>query len=380
MKQVPFLDLKRQHARIHTGIREALERVVDSQAFILSTEVAELEREIAAYGRTSHAIGCASGSDALLLALMALGIGPGDKVLTTPFTFFATAGSISLAGAQPVFADIDPATFNLDPDQAARALRNDPRIRAILPVHLYGACAYMDELLRLGREYGIPVIEDAAQAIGAERDGRRAGSMGAVGCFSFFPTKNLGGYGDGGMLTTADHNLDALLRALRVHGSRQRYFHERLGLNSRLDSLQAAVLRVKLRCLDHWTEERQRHAGFYRRRLDELAAPVLPPPAGPAHDRHVYHQFVIRAGRRDELRSWLQAHGVASEIYYPLPLHLQECFRFLGRQTGDFPAAEEAARTVLALPIFAELEEHELDYVCRAIAAFYRGLEPDDLL
>ncbi len=370
-RRIPLLDLRAQYESIRSEVESAVLAVFESQQFILGPDVAALESEIAAHCGVRFAIGCGSGTDALLLALRALDIGPGDEVLTTPFTFFATAGAIANVGARPVFADIDPATFNIDPAQARAVLDSHPRIKALLPVHLYGLCADMDPLLELARERGIPVIEDAAQAIGAEYRGRRAGSMGAVGCFSFFPTKNLGGAGEGGILTTSDEALAGRLRALRVHGSRVRYFHDEVGTNSRLDTLQAAVLRVKLRHLDAWTARRIGLAALYRETLGRLGAPVVPPPLPPYPACHVYHQFVIRAPQRDRLREHLAAAGIGSEIYYPLPLHLQKCFASLGYAEGDFPESERAAREVLALPIYPELGPEGVLAVCDAIHSFY---------
>jgi len=367
--RIPLLDLRAQYESIRPEVEEAVRRVFESQQFILGPDVAALEQEVAAYCGVRHAVGCGSGTDALLLALRALGIGPGDEVLTTPFTFFATAGAIANAGARPVFADIDPATFNLDPARARAAMERHPRIKAVLPVHLYGLCADMDPLLDLARQRGTPVIEDAAQAIGAEYRGRRAGSMGAIGCFSFFPTKNLGGAGEGGILTTNDSALAERLRALRVHGSRVRYFHDEVGTNSRLDTLQAAVLRVKLRRLEEWTSRRIRIAALYR---EKLPAPVVAPPLPPWPARHVYHQFVIRAPQRDRLRQHLAAAGIGSEIYYPLPLHRQQCFAPLGYGEGAFPESERASREVLALPIYAELPQDAVLEICGAIGAFYK--------
>ena len=369
--EIPLLDLRAQYASIRAEVEQAVRRVLESQQCILGPDVAALEEEIAAYCGTKHAVGCGSGTDALLLALRALDIGPGDEVLTTPFTFFATAGAVANVGARPVFADIDPRTFNLDPAAARDALRRHPRVKAILPVHLFGLCADMDEFLAMAAERGIAVIEDAAQAIGAEHRGRRAGSMGAIGCFSFFPTKNLGGAGEGGILTTSDDRLAERLRALRVHGSRVRYYHDEVGTNSRLDTLQAAILRVKLKRLEQWTARRIAHAGLYRKTLAELGAPVHAPelPAWPS--RHVYHQFVIRAPQRDRLRRWLAGQGIASEIYYPLPLHRQKCFLHLGYEPGALPESERAAAEVLALPIYPELEPEQVARICRSIRDFY---------
>jgi dTDP-4-amino-4,6-dideoxygalactose transaminase len=368
--RIPLLDLQAQHAAIGAEVMAEIARVVDSQQFILGPHVAELETRVAEYCGARHAVGCASGSDALYLALLALGVGHGDKVITAPFTFFATGGAIVRAGATPVFVDIDPATFNMDAGLLAETLDRHPGAKAMIPVHLYGACADMDAINRLAAKQGIPVIEDAAQSIGAEYQGRRAGSLGRVACFSFFPSKNLGGYGDGGMLTTNDADLAGRLRMLRVHGSRERYIHEYVGINSRLDSLQAAVLCVKLRHLDAWTARRQENAALYRQHL--AATPVTPPAAAPHTTRHVYNQFVIRAPRRDELRGYLTERGIGTEIYYPIPLHLQTCFASLGHRRGHFPVAELAAAESLALPIYPELTPADIGYLCKSIAAFYR--------
>ncbi len=370
--RIPLVDLQAQHRKIREEVLAALLRVVDSQTFILGEEVEALERELAAYCGTRFAVGCASGTDALFLALLALGIGPGDEVVTSPYTFFATAGAIVRAGARPVFADVEAGSFNLDAERAARVACSRPAVRAVIVVHLFGACADMDPLCEAASRRGIAVIEDAAQAIGAEYKGRRAGSLGTMGCFSFYPSKNLGGYGDGGLLTTNDEELAARLRALRVHGSRERYRHEWVGINSRLDALQAAVLRVKLRHLDRWTEARVRNAEYYRRRFAELGLPVAAPAAPPYASRHVWNQFVIRAPERDRLREHLTSWGIGTEVYYPIPLHLQPCFRDLGYRPGDFPVSEQLAREALALPVYPELSEESLEAVVQAIAAFYR--------
>jgi dTDP-4-amino-4,6-dideoxygalactose transaminase len=371
LKQIPLLDLGAQHAQIRTEVLAEVTRVIDSQKFIMGEDVKKLEQEVAAYSQAAFGIGCASGSDALFLAMLGLGIGPGDGVLTTPYTFFATAGAIVRLGATPVFVDIDPHTFNLDVNQVADAVAANPKIRAIMPVHLFGACADMDAVLKLAGESGLSVVEDAAQSIGSEYKNRRAGSMGNVGCFSFFPSKNLGGYGDGGMLTTNDPALAAKLAALRVHGASKKYYHEWVGVNSRLDALQAAVLRVKLRYLDSWTEGRQRNADHYRRILGGQGLPVELP-AVPAHTtRHIYNQFVIVAPRRDELQAHLKQQGIGTEVYYPLPLHLQTCFANLGYHAGDFPVSERLARESLALPVYPELPLDSIDYVCERIREFY---------
>lgn len=370
-KQIPLLDLKAQHARIREEVLAQIVQVADSQRFILGEEVRQFESEIAAYCGAGFAVGCASGSDALFLALLALEIHPGDEVLTTPYTFFATAGAISRLGAVPVFADVDEGTFNLDPNRVAEVLASHPKIRAIIPVHLFGGCADMDPLCALATERGIPVIEDAAQAIGSEYKGRRAGSIGQVGCFSFFPSKNLGGYGDGGMITTNDASLAERLTALRIHGRTGKYFHRWVGINSRLDALQAAVLRVKLRHLDAWSAGRQRNAERYRARLAESGAPVIPAAPAACQTRHVYNQFVIRCPERDALQAHLKKQGVGSEVYYPLPLHLQPCYEELGYSKGDFPVSERLAAESLALPVHSELAAEDIDYICESIRSFY---------
>jgi dTDP-4-amino-4,6-dideoxygalactose transaminase len=369
-RKVPLLDLAALHAPLRDEILAEMIRVVDSQKFIMGDDVRELERLMAEYSGTRFAIGCASGSDALVLALMAAGVGPGDRVLTTPYTFFATAGSISRAGAIPVFADIDPLTFNLDPDAAARVLRSTPGIKALIPVHLFGACADMDPLLASSSEFGCVVIEDGAQSIGAEYQGRKAQSMGQIGCISFFPSKNLGGFGDAGMLMTNDADLARKLAALRLHGSVQKYYHEWVGINSRLDTLQAAILKVKFRSLEEWTAGRQRNAALYRRLLSASNLPIQLPVEAEYQTRHVYNQFVIRVPRRDRLKEWLSENGIGTEIYYPLPLHLQPCYRQLGYQENDFPMSEAAARETLALPVHSAMSTEDIEYVAQMIADF----------
>jgi dTDP-4-amino-4,6-dideoxygalactose transaminase len=330
-----------------------------------------LEREIAAYCQSPFAVGCGSGSDALLLALMALDIQPGDEVLTTPYTFFATAGAISRAGAVPVFVDVAEHDFNIGVEAVEAALASRPTIKAIIPVHLFGGCADMDPIMASAGRRGIPVIEDAAQAIGAEYKGRRAGCIGAINCFSFFPSKNLGGYGDGGVMTTSDPALSDKLKALRVHGRTGKYFHQWIGINSRLDALQAAVLTVKLRYLDGWTEGRQRNAARYASRLGAMSLPVTVPVPAPYQTRHIYNQFVVRCKDRDGLQAFLKENGIGSEIYYPLPLHLQPCYTGLGYAKGAFPISEKMALDSLALPIHSELAPEDIDAVCDAIQAFY---------
>jgi len=371
-RSVPMLDLKAQYARIGDKIDLAVQRVFESQHFILGPEVVELERELAAYCGCAYAVGCASGSDALLLGLMAIGIGQGDEVITSPYTFFATAGSIVRLGATPVFVDIERSTFNLDCRQLERAITK--RTKAIMPVHLFGQCVDMGPMLKMAKDAGIAIIEDAAQAIGAEYDGRRAGSLGRVGAFSFYPTKNLGGAGDGGALTTNDQELAAKLSSLRTHGARKKYYHDSVGVNSRLDALQAAILRAKLAYLDEWADARRGNASVYRRLfaqsgLEERGTVVLPVEAG--WGWHVYNQFVIRVEDRDGLRKFLAERGVGSEIYYPVSLHLQACFKDLNYKSGDLPESERAAEESLAIPIYPELSQSDQEYVVETIASFY---------
>ncbi len=370
-RTVPLLDLQAQHGTIRDEVLAALTRVVDSQHFVLGEEVSALETEIAAYCDVKHAIGCASGSDAVLLALMALGIGPGDKVLTTPYTFFATVSAICRVGATPVFADIEPDTFNLDASKAAVVLADHPEVRAIIPVHLFGACADLDALRSLAAPRGIFIIEDAAQSIGSEYKARRAGSIGDIGCLSFFPSKNLGAFGDGGMLTTNDDMLADKLKILRVHGAKKKYYHEWIGLNSRLDAVQAAVLRVKLQRLDEWTGCRQRNADLYRQLIRELSILVSTPVEKTYQSRHIYNQFVIAGQRRNELQAYLKGHGIGTEVYYPVPMHLQECFSYLGYHAGDFPVSERLANESLALPVYPELPPEDIGYICQSLKAFY---------
>ena len=370
-RKIPLLDLQAQHRTIRDEILAEVTRVVDAQKFILGEDVQKLEQQLASYCGAKHAIGCASGSDALMLALMAYDIGPGDEVLTVPFTFFATAGSIHRLGATPVFIDVTPDTFNIDVSQIEAALQRHPKIKAIVPVHLFGGCADLDPICAIAKRHGIPVIEDAAQCIGAEYKGRRAGSIGEIGCFSFFPSKNLGAFGDGGMLTTNDAALAERLKALRVHGSLKKYYHQMVGVNSRLDALQAAILLVKFRYLDSWSAGRQRNADTYRRLIGELQVPVTVPQTTAYQTRHVYNQFVIRGEGRDKLQKHLKDNGVGTEVYYPLSLHQQPCFAGLGYKTGSFPISEQLAADSLALPIYSELEEDDIEYVVRSIKSFY---------
>jgi dTDP-4-amino-4,6-dideoxygalactose transaminase len=367
---VPLLDLQAQYLPIRDELLAAVARVCDSQRFILGPEVEALERELAEYIGVREAVAVSSGTDALLAAMMALGIGPGDEVVTSTYSFFATAGCIARLGAVPRLVDIDPATFNLTADGVRAVL--SPRTRAIIPVHLYGLCADMDPLLAVAAEAGVPVIEDAAQAIGATDRGRQAGSMGVMGCFSFFPSKNLGAFGDGGLVTTNDASLASDLRRLRNHGAEQRYFHDRIGGNFRLDALQAAVLRVKLPHLARWTEMRRDNAARYRGLFAAVAGPGGPArldlPSEPDGRRHIYNQFVVRVQNRDAVRDVLTERGIATEIYYPVPFHLQACFAYLGHRAGEFPVAEAAASSSIALPIYGELTPAQQSAVVESVA------------
>lgn len=371
---VPLLDLRAQYLAIRDEVRAALDGVCESQNFVLGPQVAALERDMAQYCGTSYAVGVSSGTDALLSSFMALGIGPGDEVITTPYSFFATAGSIVRTGARPVFVDIDPASFNLDPSQVEE--RITPRTRCLLPVHLFGRCAEMEPLLALAARHRLAIVEDAAQAVGAHKDEiGRAGGIGTLGCLSFYPTKNLGGFGDGGMVLTNNPELAELLRSLRQHGSEGRYDHPRVGGNFRLDELQAAVLLVKLRHLDGWIEARRARAHRYNetfRAHDLEGSDALILPEIPKAGRHVFNQYVVRTRQRDELARHLTTRGIGTAIYYPKPLHLQECFALLGYKPGDFPEAERAAREALALPIYPELTEEIQAYVIESAQDFFR--------
>ncbi len=385
--KVPLLDLRLQYAAFKAELLPILERVYESQAFILGPEVTALESAVAAYSGAAHGVGVSSGTDALLLALMALGIGPGDAVLTSPYTFFATGGAIARTGARPICLDIEPSTYNLSPVALQRFVDEEctsadsvlvhrasgTRVRALMPVHLYGQMADMAPMMALARRHGLKVIEDAAQAIGSEYlDGARAGSIGDIGCFSFFPTKNLGAFGDAGLCTAQDAELAELMRVLRVHGGKPKYYHALIGGNFRIDEVQAAVLNVKLRHLEAWTEGRRRNAAAYRELFAAagLTGTVTLPYAQPGL-RHIYNQFVIRAPERDRLKAFLGDEGIGTEIYYPVPLHVQGCFAYLGGKTGDCPESERAAAQTLALPIFPELKAEQLAYVVDAIRRFY---------
>ena len=368
---VPLLDLKAQYRVIKSEVMAAIEAVCDEQGFVLGPRLTAFEEATAQYIGSRYAIGCASGSDALLLSLMAMGVKAGDEVITIPFTFFATAGAVSRLGAKPVFVDIQPDTFNIDPALIERAIT--PRTKAIIPVHLFGQCADMAAINEIAKRKKLYVIEDACQAIGASQGNKRAGVLGDTGCFSFFPSKNLGGFGDGGLITTNDKALADSMAMLRVHGSQVRYLHEAIGFNSRLDALQAAVLQVKLKYLDQWTEGRRRNAERYRQLFAQTkhAARVTLPPTAP-DNFHVYNQFTVRAPKRDELRTFLKEKGVGTEVYYPLPMHLQNCYRDLGHQKGSFPLSERAAEEVMSLPIYPELTEAQQSYVVEMIAEFYK--------
>ena len=370
-QRVPLLDLKAQFAPLRADVLEAIARVCDAQQFILGPEVESLERELEAYLGIPHAVGVSSGTDALLAALMALEIGAGDEVVTTPFSFFATAGSIARLGARPVFVDIDRATFNIDARAVASAIT--PRTKAIVPVHLFGQSADMASILETSERFAVPVVEDAAQAIGTGYRGRPAGGMGTIGCFSFFPTKNLGAFGDAGLVTTSDGTLARKLRALRQHGGEVKYHHDLLGANFRLDALQAAILRVKLPHLDGWTAARRRNAERYEAlfKKADLGGRVTLPARSP-DSTHIYNQFVIRVPERDRLRAHLQSSGIGTEVYYPIPLHLQPCFRGLGYRAGSFPVAETAANEALALPIYGELTEAQQSLVVEAVHDFFQ--------
>jgi dTDP-4-amino-4,6-dideoxygalactose transaminase len=371
--KIPLLDLVAQHQTIREEMLEAVTRVFDTQQFVMGAGVEEFERAAGEFIGAKHAIGCASGSDALLLALMALGVGGGDEVITTAYTFFATTSAITRLGARPVYVDIGFDDFNLNVELLERAVTL--RTKAIMPVHLYGQCARMDAILQIAEKHGIPVVEDAAQAIGAEFQGHAAGTMGAIGCFSFFPSKNLGAAGDGGLMTTNDDSLAAQLRILRVHGMEPKYYHRVVGINSRLDALQAAVLNVKLKYLDQWNEARRANAARYEKLFAEAGLEEVVTPKVNRKCRHIFHQYTIRCEQRDELRAHLQEKGVGSEVYYPVPLHLQECFAFLGHRSGELPESERAARECLSLPIYPELTAAQQQYVVEKIAEFYRGSE-----
>ncbi len=378
---IPLLDLHAHHTPIQDEILAAITRVVQSQTFVLGQEVDTLEKQIASYCQAKFGVGVSSGTDALLLALMTLGIGEKhEEVITSPYSFFATTEVIVRIGAKPVFVDIDPISYSIDPGKIEQAIT--PRTKAIIPIHLYGQCANMNPILNIAKRYKLAVIEDAAQAIGATySDGRRTGNIGTMGCFSFFPSKNLGAMGDAGMVVTNDATIASRLQTLRVHGAERKYYHKLMGGNFRLDTIQAAILNVKLKYLNNWTYQRIHNASQYKSLFNdsgllETKQIQLPTPVyadTKTENHHVYNQFVIRANKRDQLRTHLYEQGVSSEIYYPVPLHLQECFRNLGYHEGDFPEAERAARETLALPIYPELSNDQQAYIVNTIRAFYRN-------
>ena len=366
--KITSLDLGRQYESIRDEINNAVLEVIDSQSFVLGPFVESFEYSIAKFCYAKHAIGVSSGTDAILLALMACGIKNGDEVITTPFTFFATAGSIARLGAVPVFVDINPSTYNIDVSKIASVVNE--KTKAILPVHLYGQCADMDAILEIARANRLMVVEDAAQAIGAAYKGQNAGTFGNVGCFSFYPTKNLGGYGDGGLVTTNDDELARLIKILRVHGSEPKYYHSFIGINGRLDAIQAAVLSVKLEYLNDWSESRRWVASYYSEHLKELPIRL---PNTESYNTHIFHQYVIATSQRDALIQHLKQQGIETAIYYPVPLHLQKCFEYLKYKEGDFPESEKASRETLALPIFPEITLKEQDYVIGHIKNFFTG-------
>ena len=385
MINVPLLDLKAQYAQIRAEVLPIIEAVCASQRFILGDHVTALEAEVAAYCASAAGIGVSSGTDALLLALMALEVGASDEIITSPFTFFATAGTIARLGARPVFCDIDPVSFNLSHQAVAEFVdrhcdmkggqlinrRTGGRIKGLMPVHLYGQAADMDPLMAIARKTGLKVIEDAAQAIGTEYKGIRVGSIGDIGCFSFFPSKNLGAFGDAGLCTTNDAQLAESMRVLRVHGGKPKYFHSVIGGNFRIDELQAAVLRVKLKYLDGWTEARQRNAAHYDAAFAAARLAKVITPRASVKGRHIFNQYVVRVENRDALKNHLTERSIGTEIYYPVPLHMQQCFAYLGYKDGDFPESERAAAETLALPIYPELTTAQLDHVVTSVAEFY---------
>jgi len=377
--KVPFFELTSQFRLIQEEIEAALDDVFKTQQFILGPKVEALEKIIANYCRTQYAIGVASGSDAIFLSLMALGIGPEDEVILPPYTFFATAGSVSRTGATPVFVDIDSDTYNIDPSKIEEKIT--PKTKAIIPVHLFGQCADMEPLLQIAKTKNLFVVEDAAQALGAEykphpySDGHRAGQLGDIGCFSFYPTKNLGAFGDAGMVVTGNPHWAEKIRLLRVHGSQPKYFHRWIGINSRLDAIQAAILLVKFNHLERWTEERRKRAERYHSLFQDLFSSIhgLQLPTIQYENRHIFHQYVVRVPERDRLRQFLTEEGIGTDIYYPLPLHLQECYSFLKYRRGDFPISEKASEETLALPIYPELTEDQQTIVVERIKAFYKS-------
>jgi len=371
-QSIPLLDLKAQFENIEGDIRDAIDGVLQSQNFIMGSEVEKFEDEVASYSNVRHGIGVSSGTDALLVSLMGLGIKPGDEVVTTAYSFFATAGAISRLGAKPVFVDVEQDSLNINPSLIEQAFT--PKTKAIIPVHLFGQCAEMDSILDISKRNGVPVIEDAAQSIGSIYKGRHAGSIGYAGCLSFFPSKNLGGYGDGGMVLTNDDEFAEKVRILRVHGSSPKYFHKIVGGNFRLDALQAAILRVKLKHLDLWNIQRRKNANLYNKKISEsgIGSHLLSTPIE-SQETHIYHQYVIRTSYRDALQSHLRENGIGCQVYFPLPLHLQSCFEEFGYEQGDFPISEAASAETIAIPVYPELTEEQIDYVVSVISDFFRN-------
>jgi dTDP-4-amino-4,6-dideoxygalactose transaminase len=364
--KVPLLDLKRQYASIKQEIDNAVHRVLENTQFILGEDVRNFEAEVAEYCGSKHAVGVASGTDALLLALRACGVGPEDEVLIPDFTYIATSNVVSRLGAVPVFVDIDGDTYNVDPNLIEKKISK--KTKAIIPVHLFGQCADMDSILEISRGHNLKVIEDAAQAIGAEYKGKKAGTMGDLGAFSFFPSKNLGAAGDGGMVITDDENLAEAIRKLRVHGATRKYFHSVVGYNSRLDTLQAAILSVKLKHLDEWSDKRKEKASFYDSALKDLG---IQTPKVESFNRHIYHQYTIAVEKRDQLKDHLLKNQIGCSVYYPLPLHLQECYQSLGHKEGDFPISEKRSKQAISLPVFPEITQEEQEFVVKTIEEFY---------
>ncbi|EDL64351.1 DegT/DnrJ/EryC1/StrS family aminotransferase [Bacillus sp. SG-1] len=367
--KVPMLDLSEQYSELREEVLKTLDEVMSSSRFILGDNVKKLEQDIAEYSKVPHGIGCGNGSDAIHIALQAAGVGAGDEVITTPFTFFATGGAIARANATPVYVDIDPVTFNIDPEAIEKAITD--KTKAIIPVHLYGQMADMTRIQQIAEKHNLFVIEDAAQAIGAKHNGKSVGELGTAATYSFFPTKNLGAYGDGGMIVTNDEDIAEKSRVIRVHGSKPKYYHHVLGYNSRLDELQAAVLNVKFPHLDKWSQLRREKADTYTKLLHEMAGEKVTTPVEVEGSYHVFHQYTIRVEKRDELQAFLKEQGVATMIYYPLPLHVQPVFKDLGYSEGDFPVAEKAAKEALSLPMFPELKEEQQIYVVQKIAEFF---------
>jgi dTDP-4-amino-4,6-dideoxygalactose transaminase len=375
--KIQMLDLSEQYQSLRGQVIRKLDEVMSSSRFILGDNVKQLEADVAKYSHASHGVGVGNGSDAIHIALQASGIGEGDEVITTAFTFFATGGAIARAGATPVYVDIDPVTFNIDPCKIEEAITQ--KTKAILPVHLYGQMADMERIKEIADKYQLAVIEDAAQAIGAEHHGKKVGELGTAATYSFFPTKNLGAYGDGGMIITSDDELAEKARVIRVHGSKPKYYHHVLGYNSRLDELQAAVLNVKFPYLDHWSAERRERAAYYSEKLNDKLSNIIQTPVEKEGNYHVFHQYTLRVPNRDRLQSYLKEHGVATMIYYPMPLHVQPVFKDLGYQDGDLPETEKAAKEAISLPMYPELKKSDQDYIIEKVLDFYLNNQGEGL-